>query len=317
LKVEQELLAVFVDASTAVPGSAFREHERVWAALRRSGWIARLVAMGEPKQFLRTAMAVVGALPRPDTRRDRRHLAADVTGNPHALDHGTPLGSAVMALLVASGLVQPRLRPRAAWASVAVDCDDVLGGLIAVGILPVGWTLPPGAAVTLPPRVLQGCSWPAPDTPGAWVFITENPSIASAAADLAASANSIRLLCTSGTPAVTEIAVIARIAGAGWRVAVRADFDAAGIGHVAAILKGVPRAVPWRMGVDDYLQSVATPMTEEVVLGQLPDAPWDSKLTVAMRDRGVAAFEESLLASLLEDLRRGAPPEAEDAVRGA
>jgi uncharacterized protein (TIGR02679 family) len=309
-KVEQELFSVFLDASKAVPSSAFREHERVWAALRRSGWIARLVAADEPKQFLRTAMAVIEALPHADTRRDRRHLAADVTGNPHALDHGTPLASAVMALLVASGVVKPRLRLRDAWASVAVNCDDVVGGLIAVGIRPVGWTLPPGTTVTLPPRELQRCSWPTPDAAGAWVFVTENPSIASAAADLDGSGDSIRLLCTIGTPAAAEITAMARIASAGWRVAVRADFDAAGLSHVAATLKGVPGAVPWRMGVDDYLQSVAAHMTEEVALQQIPDVPWEPCLAAAMRDRGVAAFEESLLGSLLEDLRRGALPES-------
>ena len=316
-KMEEELFSVFVDASKAVPDKAFGEHEQVWAALRRTGWIARLVAADEPKLFLRTAMAVIEALPRPDTRRDRRHLAADVTGNPHALDHGTPLTSAVIALLVASGVVEPRLRPRDAWASVAVDGDDVVGGLIAVGILPVGWTVPAGTAVTLPPRELQRCSWPTPDTAGAWVFVTENPSIASAAADLAGSGDSIRLLCTNGTPAAAEITAMARIASAGWRVAVRADFDAAGLAHVAGALKGVPGAVPWRMGADDYLQSVDAPMMEEVAIERIPDAPWDPRLAPVMRDRGVAAFEESLLPSLLEDLRRGAPPEADRAARGA
>lgn len=310
-KMEEELFSVF--ASHALPSNAVGEHEQVWAALRRSGWIARLVAADDSKLVLRTAIAVIEALPPADMRRDRRHLAADVTGNPHALDHGTPLAGAVMGLLVASGVVEPRLRPRDAWASVAVDCDDVVGGLIAVGILPVGWTVPPGAAVTLPPRELLRSSWPSPDAAGAWVFVTENPSIVSAAADLDANGDAIRLLCTNGTPGSAEITAMARIASAGWRIAVRADFDAAGLAHVAAALKGVPGAVPWRMGAEDYLQSVATRMAEEVALELIPDAPWDPGLAPTMRDRGVAAFEESLLGSLLEDLRRGAPPKAEDA----
>ena len=314
-KVEQALFSVFIDMSKAELNSSVGGHEQVWASLRRSGWIARFAAAGDPKQFLRTVIAVIDALPGPGTRRDRRHLAADVTGNPHALDHGTPLASAVMALLVAAGAIKPRLRPRDAWASVAVDCDDVVGGLFAVGILPVGWTVPPGSTVTLPPRELQRCSWPTPDAVGAWVFITENPSIASAAADLVGSGDTIRLLCTVGTPSATGITAMARIASAGWRVAVRADFDAAGLGHVAATLKGVPGAVPWRMGVGDYIQSVAAPMAEEIALEQVPDAPWDPLLAVAMRNKGVAAFEESLLVSLIEDLRRGAPPESEQVVR--
>lgn len=307
-KAEQDLLAVFIDASKFVLRHAFREPERIWAAMRRSGWVARFMAADEPERFLRSAVAVIAALPGPKTRRDRRHLAADVTGNPHALDYGSPLAGSTMALLVASGVVLPRLKPRDAWASVAVDCDDVVGGLIAVGILPVGWTLPPGAAVTLPPRVLRTCSWPTPDALDAWVFVTENPSVATAATDLAASGDRIRLLCTSGTPSGVEITAIARLAGAGWRVTVRADFDGAGLDHVGAALRGVPGAVPWRMGEADYLQSFATASTDEVALERVPDTPWDPRLSAAMRDKALAAFEESLLPALLQDLRRGAPP---------
>jgi len=163
-----------------------------------------------------------------------------------------------------------------------------------VGIQPIGRMLPPGTTVTLPPRELQRCSWPTPNAAGAWVFVTENPSIASAAADLAGSGDSIRLLCTDGTPSAAEISAIARIASAGWRVAVRADFDASGLGHVAATLKGVPGSVPWRMGADDYIQSVAPGMTEEVVLEQIPDTPWDPRLAVAMpRRESLSSFDSS------------------------
>jgi uncharacterized protein (TIGR02679 family) len=252
-------------------------------------------------------MAVVAALPSGDARSDRRRLAADVTGNPHALDHGSALGSLVIALLVAAGRIEPRQRPRAAWASVGVDCDDVVGGLVAVGILPVGWSVPPGATVTLPPRVLNTCEWPRPDAAGSWVFVTENPSIASAAADLAASGWGIRLLCTSGTPSAGEIAALGRLTLPGWRLAVRADFDASGLGHVAAILKAVPNAVPWRMGARDYVESLRGAIQEEGALERILDAPWDPQLSVIMRERGIAAYEESLLPLLLEDLQRGTP----------
>jgi uncharacterized protein (TIGR02679 family) len=209
-------------------------------------------------------------------------------------------------MLVATGRVNSRQRPREAWASVGVDCDDVVGGLIAVGILPVGWTLPLGALVTLPPRVLSTCTWPRPDAPDSFVFVTENPSIASASADLAANGHIVHLLCTSGTPATDEITAIGRLSGLGWRIAVRADFDGAGIRHVASILKAVPQALPWRMRTEDYLQSLQIER-QEATLDGVPDAPWAPGLASVMRERQVAAYEESLLPFLMEDLCCGVP----------
>lgn len=304
---EQELLATFLDASQAMPNDGPHELERIWTSLRRSGWVARLTSVDGPERLLRWATAVVAALPPADLRTDRRRLAAAATGNPHALDHGSVLAGFVMAMLVGAGRIAPRQRPRAAWASVRVDCDDIVGGLTALGILPVGWSLPPGVAVTLPPRTLGRCEWPRPDSPNTWIFVTENPSVASAAADLAVSAESIRLLCTSGTPSGEEVAAIARLALQGWRIAVRADFDSAGLEHVAAVLDKTPGAVPWRMSADDYTASLEHVIGEEVPLDRLPDTSWDPGLLAEMRERGLAAYEESLLPALLDDLRRGIP----------
>jgi hypothetical protein len=87
---------------------------------------------------------------------------------------------------------------------------------------------------------------------------------------------------------------------------VRADFDAAGIGHVASILKAVPQALPWRMQTEDYLQSLQIER-QEATLDQVPDAPWAPALASVMRERQVAAYEEALLPFLMEDLCRGVP----------
>jgi uncharacterized protein (TIGR02679 family) len=303
----QHLMEEFLAAAATLSREVFREPDRIWAALRRNGWVARVLNTERPSQLLRNAIAVVGALSFQNSRIDRRRLAADTTGNPHALDSGTTLAGLVLAILAASGKVKPKQRPRLAWTSVGVDCDDVTGGLVAVGILPIGWSLPAGATVILPPRVLNACRWPPPQVPGSWVFVTENPSVASAAADLAANAAEVRLLCTSGTPSAEEISAIARLASIGWRVAVRADFDAAGLSHVTALLEAVPNAVAWRMSADDYLGSLAVAGADEVALERVPDVHWDRRLSATMREKGIAAYEESLLPLLLEDLRRGIP----------
>lgn len=305
---ERCLHAVFVETLSAKsPRVACGvDREAVWSALRRSGWVARLVSIGDAARLLRSVNGILAALPPEDARVDRRRLASDVTEDPHALDEGTMLAGLTLAMLAASGTIRPRQRPRAAWAEAGVECDDVTGGLIAVGVVPAGWTVPAGAAITLSPRVLSRCQWPLPGEGERWVFVTENPSVAAAAADLADC--DVRLLCTDGTPSRREIDAVARLAAAGWRVAVRADFDEAGLAHVAAVLAAVPGAWPWRMAAEDYLSSIsAGAAATRLDLDRLPKAPWDSRLTETMRATGAAAYEEALLPMLLRDLRAGAP----------
>ena len=304
---EQDLFALFLTMASSARHEAFRNAERIWPVLRRSGAVTRLLGTDAPERHLRTAFAVIASLPAPDARTDRRRLATDATGNPHALDHGSPLAILVIAILVAAGRVDSGRRPRDAWAAVGVDYDDVVGGLIAVGILPLGWSVPHGTTVTLPPRVLNSCEWPRPETPGAWVFVTENPSVTAAASDLGINVPAVRVLCTSGTPAASAVAAIARLALAGWRIAVRADFDCAGLDHVATILTAASSAMPWRMGAEDYLDSLRKATQEEIRLERVPDVTWDPDLSSVMRVKGLAAYEEALLALLLEDIAAGCP----------
>ena len=65
------------------------------------------------------------------------------------------------------------------------------------------------------------------------------------------------------------------LAAAGWRVAVRADFDAAGLGHVDAFLSAMPDTVPWRMSTADYLEGVSSEPAAATV-DRLPETKWDS-----------------------------------------
>jgi len=273
--------------------------------LRRAGWIARLQAADSAYRLLQQAFAIIDALPETGTRLDRRLLATNAIRNPHALDDGQPLAALVLALLAAADITSFNQRPRQAWATVGVDCDDLTGGLIAIGIHPDRWHLPADVAVTLPPRELARCRWPPGPAAGAWIFVTENPSVASAAADLAATGVALRLLCMSGTPSALEAAAIARLTDVGWRVAVRADFDDAGIAHVAAVLRAAPSARPWRMRISDYRESLRDGAT--VPLSQVSDTPWEPGLASAMRARRLATFEEALMPELLSDLRNGKP----------
>lgn len=306
----QRLKSLFVELASSVPERIFPQPEPVWAKLQRGGWVTRLASMSDADRLLQSAIAVLRALPAPGKFIDRRQLAAVATANPHALDYGSTLTTLVLALLSAAGRIRPRQSPRHSWAALGVRSDDVVGGLISLGIVPLGLTVPSAAPVTLPPRVLSTYEWPAAPFSGAWIFVTENPSVVSAAADLPQRDDTLRLLCTNGTPSDVEIASIGRLAHRGWHIAVRADFDAAGIAHVAAVLKAAPEAVPWRMGARDYLESIEQPMEERVQLADVPEIVWDAELAEVMRAHGVAAYEESLLSALLADLQRGRPPGA-------
>jgi Protein of unknown function C-terminus (DUF2399) len=91
-----------------------------------------------------------------------------------------------------------------------------------------------------------------------------------------------------GTPSATEIAAIAELAATGWAVAVRADFDSAGIRHVTALLNGVPGAIPWRMTVADYRASNPSTKASEPV----PPRPSDPELAETIITAALLAFEE-------------------------
>ncbi|MER5866120.1 DUF2399 domain-containing protein [Kitasatospora sp. NPDC002040] len=292
-----------LDNSTASLPSHVRSlvgPETLFERLRGLGWITRLLNAQEPEDLLSQALQVAARLPRPGQRIDRRLL---VPGNPHALDEGA-LPALVLAL---TGLSSST--PRSSWARLGVDFDDLLGGLIVTGVNPRGWRIPAGSTVTIPPRELATITWELPPVPGEWVFVTENPSVLAAAARQYAmferGAVTPRVICTAGTPSQLECEAIARLADAGWRIAVRADFDQAGLAHVRALLAAAPEAVPWRMSAADYLE--AAPEGTSILRLQRPDAPWDPRLVPTMLKHSVPAFEEDLLPQLLGDIATGAP----------
>ncbi|MEA4945712.1 MAG: DUF2399 domain-containing protein [Propionicimonas sp.] len=300
---QDALLARLAAAWASSPALGARI-DHVFEQLRQTGWVARLASSNSGEETLAVAADVVRrvcAIPEGE-RFDRRLL---VPSDPHALDDGTRLASLTLAIIAGLGLTSAG-RPREQWSQVGVDCDDLLGGLILLGIAPLGWDLPRASVVTIPPRELAVAQWPAASPQRPWAFVTENPSVLAAAAERAASEPGLpplQLICTVGTPSAIEIAAIDTLARAGWKVAVRADFDAAGLHHVKALLAGIRGSVPWRMAAADY--SACAPSLP--ARSPVPDTPWDPGLADALRVTGKLAFEEAMLPSLLDDLVRGRP----------
>jgi uncharacterized protein (TIGR02679 family) len=290
------------------PTAPLRPDDTGWDSLRRRGSLARLLQHPNPEQLLRTAFAVLHQLP-VSARADRRLLAHAAAGNPHALDAGTELAALVLAeAATARTGAGASTSAREAWDRLGVDLDTFTGGLLTLGVHPTGWHIPPGQPNVLIPWVLHRAVWPAPwHSEDRWVFLTENPSVAAAA--LNGVPGTVRLLCTVGTPSRTELDAVARLAAAGWRIAVRADFDCAGLALVRAVLATVPQAVVWRMTADDYTASLHPAPFEPGVLDAdcLGETPWDPALAAAMRASGRPAYEEALIEELLADLRRAYP----------
>ncbi|WP_078971541.1 DUF2399 domain-containing protein [Streptomyces chattanoogensis] len=275
----------------------------VFSRLQSLGWITRLLNTPDPDALLGQALQVVARLPPPGQRIDRRIL---VPGNPHALDAGT-LPALVLALTGSFATTG-----RTSWARLGVDCDDLLGGLIITGITPLGWRIPPGATFTLPPRELAKISWEPPKTKGEWAFVTENPSVLAAASNHALAHDTAwtpHVICTAGTPSQLECQAVGALSHAGWRIAVRADFDQAGLAHMRALLAAAPAAVPWRMSAADYL--AAAPKGTDTLHLKKSDAPWDPNLVRVMLKQSVPVYEEDLLPGLLDDITDGGPGEAE------
>jgi uncharacterized protein (TIGR02679 family) len=285
-----------------VPGV---ETDEAWAALRRARWVRRLIECEDGTALVTATAGVIARLPAAgDPPIDRRILARAATGSPHGLDSGRPVAALVLAVLGSIGRVPASAPTRVRWAAVGVAYDDITGGLTVVGITPVGWSVPPGEPVTLPPRVLASCDWPQGN--GTIVFVTENPSVLGAATDISGA----YVICTSGTPSQIEVDALGRLDGRGWRLLVRADFDDAGINHVNAVLTAAPNAEPWRMSSADYLRGVEdTDVHIPLRVDLLGLTPWDPGLGTAMELQGIAVYEEDYMDDLVADIadttRRG------------
>ena len=242
----------------------------------------------------------------------RGELAERVTGTAHGLDDDT-----ILARLVLRGLARSRGEefPRDArgrrelWQAVGVATDQVWSTALTYGLMPLGDDWPARllrersasrAETHLTMRDLRRMRWRLP--PGTEVFVCENPRVVEAAADAACR---LPLVCTSGNPSTTVLALLDALAAAGARLAYRGDFDWPGVAMANRILVRYD-ARPWRMSAADYEQHVraardrATPL--QPLSGQPVTAGWDPELTPAMQALGVAVQEESALELLLTDL---------------
>lgn len=247
--------------------SAERAHrEELWSwffaevsELGLLSWAARVRALGVPggdiethRQRLAGILGVLDALPSDGV--SLAALAADVLGDPHALDNGSWSGSMVLEALASLRAVPP---PRTAeearelWAAFGVQKDSLSPSVLVLGLRPSGDDplasgLRAMAEASEPARITmsQLRRWPLMSGTGSDVFVFENPSIlAEAAARCWAGPP---LVCTSGWPNVAGLTLLRQLAAGGCRLHLHADWDGAGLAIVQLLVARIG-GEPWEM----------------------------------------------------------------------
>lgn len=294
---------------------------RAWLEeVRAGGSLARL-GPERATELLRQASAVLATLLpsdpgagylSPTGSQNLGELAVRHTGTAHGLDDGT-----VLARLVLRGLTHafalpfptdPRAR-RELWEAAGVLPDTIATTVLtyALDAGEVGWSAAllrqreaHHAETHLTVRDVRRTQWRLPR--GTTVFVCENPRVIEAAADGRCSRP---MVCTSGNPTHTVLALLDALTTAGAVLAYHGDFDWPGIAIANRIITRY-QARSWQMSAADYERHVALLRSRGTPPLRLVNAPveavWDTELTATMDTVGVAVHEESTIESLLADL---------------
>ncbi|HZR51860.1 MAG TPA: TIGR02679 family protein [Streptosporangiaceae bacterium] len=301
-------LAARVTARETIVRSAINAFDEQWyrewlAALERDGTLTRLVNAGESARVAE-AVRVLAELSARAGPVLLPELAAAVTGDTKALNHGTVLSTLVLRALVlrvGSGQFNTAETRRELWDASGVVVDDLASRVLVLNLPASGdglgeWLT--GAArrgvpfyVTLQQLTAMPVRVCVPV-----VHICENPAVLRrAASDLGAAAGA--LLCTEGRPSTAFHQLAAAVDG---ELRYHGDFDWPGIAIASSVMSR-HGAAPWRMAAADYLAAVRA---DSLALAGTPHpTPWDPALADAMAATGKVVYEESVTETLITDLR--------------
>jgi uncharacterized protein (TIGR02679 family) len=284
---------------------------RTWLAdLTRDGTLTRLAkqddarALGDAVRVLeylaaRPANTQPVALPA---------LAARITGDTKALNHGSTLATLIMrALALREGVARPAsaVLRRELWDLSDVIVDDLASRVLVLNLPAQGdglaeWLT--GAArygtpfqVTLHqldthPIRLSSCR----------IFACENPAVLRrACAELGPACPP--LICAEGQPSTAFHKLVRIAVASGGELAYHGDFDWPGVAITAKVIDR-HGARPWRMTACDYLSGVKAGDTAVALKGDPVPTPWETELRETMHATGRAIYEETVADPLLADL---------------
>jgi uncharacterized protein (TIGR02679 family) len=311
---ERERLAAGVDKCIGLVNDSYLssfEWFAEWVAeLRRDGTLTRLVN-AEDTARMEQALSVLEALDGRTAPVLLQALAAEVTGDTKALNHGTVLSTLVLrALALRLGVSRPATTEdrRELWDDFDVIVDDLASRVLVLGLPAYGdglgeWLSGAAAVgvpfyVTLQQLVAMPVELAAPE-----VYVCENPGVLRAAAS-SLGRSCLPLICTEGRPSTAFQRLASAVVAGGGELRYHGDFDWPGV-SIAASVMARHGAVPWRLSASDYLAGVRAPGGDRVPLSGTPQpTPWDSQLAEAMRQAGRVVYEESVTDTLLSDLVR-------------
>lgn len=243
------------------------------------------------------AVQVRAALP--GQPRLRTELAASCAGDAHALDEGRLLASVVLRGLAVSCDVAPPMTARERrelWERAGVLADAVSSTVLTLGLRPL-------ASGPREARLSAAASLGDPVHLSLWdvrraalaldpaqpVLVCENPSVLEAFAVRHGGAYPV--VCSSGWPASVCLDLLSSLRAP---LAYHGDLDWRGV-QIAGWLVQRCAVRPWRMSATVYLAAPGGASLR----GREAPTPWEPGLAVAMRERGVAVYEEQVLDELL------------------
>jgi len=302
-----------------------QETEAAWAEVFAAGdpgrprpWLEELRATGVLRRLARNDAAVAGGLLRRALEIEQRlparglplaELAAAVTGDSHALDPGTPLGTIAVRIAATHGGAGAWASAEAwrdAWASAGVLCDELSGPVLTLNLRGGGQALTDralrlhadaGEPYRLTTRQLLREPPTFTSDVAPTVHVCENPTVAMAAANRLGAAGA-PLVCIEGQPRTAARVLLGLLTAGGVRLAYHGDFDWAGIQIANAVMRR-HGAVAWRFSSADY----RTARGGRPLHGDPVAAVWDPGLQATMLEVGRAVHEEEVLDLLLADLR--------------
>jgi len=280
------------------------------AELAADGTLTRLVNSAETGQLGHATRVLEWVQQRNELKAapaQLAELAATITGDTKALNHGTTLATLVLrALAFRLGADRPKTTEerRDLWDRNGVIVDDLASRVLVLNLAAdgdgLGEWLTSAKAHGMPFYVTlhQLVTMPVTITQPGRVYVCENPAVLRrAAAELGAAARP--LICTEGQPSTAFHRLAAAIMKAGGALSYHGDFDWPGVAIATSIITR-HRAQPWRFGATDYEGAVSEGAVK--LVGTPQPTPWDPSLAGLMSAHGRAVYEESVADRLMSDL---------------
>jgi uncharacterized protein (TIGR02679 family) len=286
---------------------------QAWMAeLAADGTLTRLVNTSETAQVRQATRVLEWVEQRIELKAgptQLAELAATITGDTRALNHGTALATLVLrALAFRLGADRPKTTEerRDVWDRNGVIVDDLASRVLVLNLPAAGeglgeW-LTSAKAHGTPFYVTlhQLVTMPITVHLSLLVHACENPVVLRrAAAELGAGARP--LLCTEGQPSTAFHRLAAAIRKSGGELSYHGDFDWPGISIANGIITR-HNARPWRLTAADYENAVRNNDDFVDLAGTPQPTPWAPSLATAMTTHGCAVSEESVADRLIADL---------------